>query len=1134
MKKFIDIVRQEKAYDCFINQESDIVVYDDRSEALLLASAFLSMEKSIIVVKPNQYQVTKLYEQLSALVPQTYMFTVDESFRVETVASSPELLIQRLATMHALTLDKPIIVLCHVHSAVRYVPSMTLFKDAMIDLKINQTIEPNDLIKMLQQRGYQFETKIDQPLQYAKRGGVIDVFSIQYDYPFRIEFFDDEIEDIRFFDVATQKTIEHIKDVTILPASDVIYDVTEVNDVCCKIDNLLNILSLDVDATNELEMIVSLAKDDLVSNINHFGLYDYLGLFSSSTTILDYFCNPMIVTSSNKENQLAYDAYISQTHFYYVELEKIGKTIHSLERFSCFDIEGINIDGFGSEESVVFDCHEIIVNHKDQKLVLEQIKSYIEQYKVVFCLENKHQVSMVVELLDSLDVKYEFITVKQTMETDVSIYIGSVNYGVVLEQQGIVYLTARELFNVKIEKKVKYFKYKDAKVIKDYQELSLYDYVVHDEHGIGQYMGIKTLEVKGCNVDYLYVKYSGEDTLYIPVEQFKLIRKYTGSDGRAPSLHKLGGSQWAKTKQKLKSQINDIANTLLDIYASRMEQVGYAFSKDSDLQYEFEQQFGYELTHDQQRSVDEIKFDMEKIQPMDRLLCGDVGFGKTEVALRAAFKAVLDAKQVAFLCPTTILSMQHYKTIVQRVEGYGVEVALLNRFTSSKDKNLILKGLKEGTIDILIGTHSILSPKVLFKDLGILVIDEEQRFGVSQKEKIKEYRKTIDVLTLSATPIPRTLQMSLMNIRGLSKIDTPPKDRMPVQTYVVEKNWLLIKQVIERELGRDGQVFFLHNQTSTIDHVAYRISLEVPNAKVAVGHGQMSKEDLEDVMIRFVNKEFNVLVCTTIIETGIDIPNANTILVDEADRFGLSQLYQIKGRVGRSNRVAYAYLLYSQNKQLNDEASKRLRAIKEFTSLGSGYKIAMRDLSIRGAGDILGSSQAGFIDSVGFDMFMKLLEDTIAKKTGQRKKEVIDIVPVPIHVNGYIPCDYVTSDLEKLEIYQKLDEATSVHEVVSLRNSFVDYYGRLPDEIETLIDKRILDILAMNRGIVKIEHIFKNIELTIDTSELELDGLDLFTKINQLFTKPSFKSRQGLILISFRKEDKWLVNMIELFKYIIK
>ena len=740
-----------------------------------------------------------------------------------------------------------------------------------------------------------------------------------------------------------------------------------------------------------------------------------------------------------------------------------------------------------------------------------------------------------IELFDRHEMKYTLVGIDEVIYPGINLYVGNLSTGIELMEEKTVILTAHELFGEVNVSKAKYFRFKDAKTLRNFQELNVGDYVVHDSYGIGQYLGIKTLDVKGYHKDYLYVAYAGDDTLYIPVEQFKMIRKYASSDGKVPMIHALGSSKWAKAKQRAKNKIDDIADQLIELYAARMSSPGFSFSKDNELQIDFENQFGYELTKDQQRSVDEIKVDMEKPQPMDRLLCGDVGFGKTEVALRGAFKAILDHKQVAFLCPTTILSMQHFKTATERFKNFPVEIALLNRFTSAKEKKRILKEVKEGKIDLLIGTHRILSKDVQFSDLGLLVIDEEQRFGVKQKEKIKEYRETIDVLSLSATPIPRTLQMSLMGIRGLSKIDTPPKNRLPVQTYVVEKNNTLIKQVIERELARDGQVFYLYNRTDQIANVAYKISSTVPNAKVAIGHGQMDKNELEDVMLRFMNKEFNVLICTTIIETGIDIPNANTMIVEDADKFGLAQLYQIRGRVGRSERGAYAYLLYKKDKSIQDDALKRLKAIKEFTELGSGYKIAMRDLSIRGSGDILGGKQAGFIDDIGFEMYMKILQDAINVRMHKDEKPEEEVKNLNVSVDGYIPDDYVESDYEKLELYQRLDKAKTMSELNSLKAEFDDYYGNLPEAILTLIEKRKLEILSHYSIIEDIKDSGKQLEIIFSPNAFEtISGDKLFLLANQLFTKPAFKSLDNKITIKINKHDQWLNRLNEFIETLSK
>lgn len=795
------------------------------------------------------------------------------------------------------------------------------------------------------------------------------------------------------------------------------------------------------------------------------------------------------------------------------------------------DRKSVNFKPFAqSDKDVLFNARAIMINNDDEAMIINQIRAYLKLSKVVVALDDDHQLKLMTELFDRHEMAYTLIGIKDEIYPGLNIAVNKIGFGIELVDEKIVIISANELFKTRNIKKPKYFKYKNAKVLKDYQELNIGDYVVHDNHGIGQYLGIKTLEVQGFHKDYLYVAYAGDDTLYIPVEQFKMIRKYSSNEGKVPKINKLGGSQWQKTKAKARSKVDDIADKLIEIYSARINQPGYAFPSDSEIQLEFERSFGYELTVDQLRSVEEIKADMEKSQPMDRLLCGDVGFGKTEVALRAAFKAILGNKQVAFLCPTTILSMQHYKTMIARFKDFPVKIALLNRFTSTKEKKQILSDLKLGNIDLLVGTHRILSKDIVFKDIGLLCIDEEQRFGVKQKEKIKEYRKTIDVLTLTATPIPRTLQMSLMGIRGLSQIETPPKNRQPVQTYVIEKNNVLIKQIIERELARDGQVFYLYNRTSQIANVAYNITLSVPGARVAVGHGQMDKNELEDVMMRFVNKEFNVLVCTTIIETGIDIPNANTIIVEDADKFGLSQLYQIKGRVGRSNRGAYAYLLYNPTKVLNEEASKRLKAIKEFTELGSGYKIAMRDLAIRGSGDILGGTQSGFIDSIGFEMYMKILQDAINEKMGKEDVEAEkEIKSVNVKVDGYIPHDYVSSDIEKLELYQRLDNAKTISGVDHLKSEFIDYYGKLPEEVSTLVEKRKLDILASTEIIENLAEVKGKMEITFTKGYSQnVKGDQLFELVNRLFTKPVFRQLGGKIVIVLPKGDQWLERINQL------
>lgn len=1139
MKKIIHILQNNPAYLAMLKGKGEIVVSHASDEAILIASAFFTSPKTMLIVKESQYQAQLLYQELYPLLQNKVLFfPSDESLRIEALAYSKELTGERINTLAALCEDKPHVVICHTHSFARYIPNKNLFMNNMIHLQEGMIIEPLELREKLIHCGYQMIQRVDEPFFYSKRGGVIDVYSIQYEHPIRIEFFDDEIENIRFFDKNTQRSLETVKEVTILPATDLLYDEGEISQVIQKIEQLKEQTECE-DYQDDLEEEISIDIESLKAYDYSSRIYQYLGLFSSSTSLFSYFGKPLFMTSECQKIMQAYHQYVEETFFYTHELQDMGKMVKGLNLYQNIEpfVKKATIqfvDFITKDKQISFLTREIQLSLLNEKQLIQQIKDYLIQNKILMCLDNNHQIQLMIDLLETNRIPYTMVGNDENIYSGVNIYMGNLKSGMDFYEEHIILLTETELFKVSSQKKKGYIKYKDAKIINDYTELNIGDYVVHDTHGIGQYMGIKTLEMKGSHKDYLYIAYKGNDTLYIPVENFKLVRKYASRDGKAPKIHALNSTEWQKTKQRVRKKVDDLADKLIAIYAARMKQPGFAYPQDDALQIQFEECFGYELTPDQSTAVKEIKADMEIPRPMDRLLCGDVGFGKTEVALRACFKAILANKQVAFLCPTTILSSQHYHTMTKRFENFPVNIALLNRFTSTKQRKQILSDLKEGRIDLLVGTHRILSKDVEFKDLGLLCIDEEQRFGVRQKEKIKELRQTIDVLTLTATPIPRTLQMSLMGIRGLSQIETPPLNRLPVQTYVMEKSEQLIKQVIERELARKGQVFYLYNKTSNIESVANNIARIIPNAKVAIGHGKMTKDQLEDVMQAFINKEYNVLVCTTIIETGIDIPNANTIIIEDADRFGLAQLYQIKGRVGRSERMAYAYLLYPKNKQMNEEASKRLKAIKEFAQLGSGYKIAMRDLSIRGSGDILGGEQAGFIDSVGFDMYMKILQEAIDEKTGEKKEE--KEVPVQnINVDGYIPKDYVESDIEKLNLYQRVYQAQHMSQMISLEKDLKDLYGTLPREVQNIVLKRKYEILCTEPFIDSIKEIGDKIQVML-TQEFSshVQGDQLFELVNRLFKKATFKYMKNEIVIVLPTEDQWLPRAIELLNELKK
>lgn len=1105
MNKVLEVLKDNPALKQMLTGHGEIVTNEASDEAYLIASAFCLQKRTMIIVKENQYQALTLYRLLNEMLPKVCYYPSDESLRVESVAYSYELLGERINAMAMLNSDEPCICVCHMHSLVRYVTPPRLFKEATIHLKVGDIIEPLTLRKQLLDYGYISTQRVDTPFYMSKRGGVVDVYSIQYDNPIRIEFFDDEIESISFFNKDTQRREEAIMEVALLPATDMLYDRNQVDDVITKIQSLRDQMDLEESIAETLDENIAMDMESLKGDDYNPRLYQYMNLFEDDCTILDYAKDPLIITASYEKILGTYKRFSEENFYYFHDIQSIGEMVKGLKVIHDPQVllknRAINFADFKEKESQIeFKAQSVQIPMMNEKIFLSTISDYLTYDKVVFCLQSQEQVRHLIRLFDDQGMKYTLIGNDDHIYDGINIFVGNLAIGIEFVDERVVFITAHELFKASDTKKG-YVRYKDAKVIHDYNELNVGDYVVHDTNGIGQYMGIKTLEVKGVHKDFLYIAYAGNDVLYVPVENFQMIRKYSSREGRVPKIHSLGSTKWQKEKARVRAKVDGLADDLIALYAQRMAQPGFAFAKDNEIQKEFEDEFGYDLTPDQERAVKEIKADMESPRPMDRLLCGDVGFGKTEVALRACFKAILSGKQCAFLCPTTILSAQHYRTIEKRFAHFPVRFALLNRFTSVKERKQILSDLAEGKLDMIVGTHRILSKDVKFKDLGLLCIDEEQRFGVRQKEKIKEYRKTIDVLTLTATPIPRTLQMSLMGVRGLSQIETPPRNRMPVQTYVSERSDPLIKQVIERELARDGQVFYLHNKTETIQETANHIQALCPDARIAIGHGKMDKDHLERVMQSFIDHEFDILVCTTIIETGIDIPNANTIVIEDADHFGLAQLYQIKGRVGRSSRIAYAYLLYRKQKNLTEEAAKRLKAIKEFTQLGSGYKIAMKDLSIRGSGDILGGEQAGFIDTVGFDMYMKILQEAIDEKQGKKEEEK-EAPATNVKVDGYIPENYLESDMEKLELYQRIYHANKLSQLREVQSELKDLYGELPHEVANIVSKRHFEILANDRIVDHVDDGPKGLKITFSPNyTAHADGELLFSLSTRLFQK---------------------------------
>ena len=785
-----------------------------------------------------------------------------------------------------------------------------------------------------------------------------------------------------------------------------------------------------------------------------------------------------------------------------------------------------------SADDEIFNVKSVPFQANKSTDALNIIHTYLNDgYTICVCLNNHEQVGLLTKQLNELVIPYETTHDFELPEkTNIGVSLTNLECGFVLPDIKTVFLTSKELFNERIRTSRYDSRFKEGTILKSYEDLEPGDYVVHEYQGIGQFIELQTLEVDGTHRDYLKIAYHGGEILYVPLSQFQLVRKYIGKEGSAPRLSHLHTKDWENTKKKIKERVNDLANRLMNLYIERNKVKGFAFQKDDEFQKQFEDSFEYELTPDQATALEAIKQDMESPHPMDRLLCGDVGFGKTELAFRAAFKAILSGKQVAILCPTTLLARQHYELALQRFLPFDVNIAVFSRLVPERTQQEYLKQVASGKAHLIIGTHRLLSKDICFKDLGLLVVDEEQRFGVEQKEKIKELKTNIDVLSLSATPIPRTLQISLLGVRSMSIINTAPKERMPIQTYVTPFDLDVCKELIERELGRNGQVFYMHNNISSLYMRANRLEKMLPGVTIGVAHGQMSRDEIEDAMIKFYNGEIQVLVCTSIVENGIDVPNANMIIVEDSDKYGLSQLYQIKGRVGRSDRIAYAYLMYNKFKQLNEKAQKRLKALQDFTELGSGYKIAQRDLMIRGAGDILGPEQAGFIDSIGLDMYIKLLNEAVQDKMNPHEETPIEANP-EISLDAYIPKEYA-SDSDKIGLYQEILMAPSLEDLAILKEKTKDIYGDLPDEVDKLFIKRSIDLLVREGQVENLSEVYQKIEIVLGDAYLKIKGIGniLFEAMIPFlnFIKVSYTNNKFKIFITKRKT--WIDDLEKILR----
>lgn len=1049
----------------------------------LIVEALLNLtERQVVVITSGEADAHLLMGQLNTEDNGFSTIHLQARDRVffKSIAHSGHLDQARMRALHGM-LAGPRVVVASAESLLDRLPDPVELRGTTQKVMVGERLDLNAVMNRLYTWGYERSELVEGPGQFSVRGDIFDVFTPIYEYPLRIELFDDEIDSIRTFTIEDQRSQEKMNEALLCPAGEIFLSDEQMGRLMEAFKAEEKILKGKKDMEESLSWCRQL-QEGFSQNRCFDDLRKYTGYLEEFGHSFLSYCSPEAVV-----------IYLDWQRAW----EKVAfETREFMDRYQLFLEKGEGLPGqyrmiFNPEEAELkasifrqlallrsgerpdtgADYRMITLSEapsfygKTEDLASDIRKWQYGGYKIILAAGASDRVSRLLSDLQSEDLSVQIAdsTTGDILTGQCLISPDSVGEGFRCEEGKLIVLTEQEIFG--IQKKARRTRKNSGRLIQSFNELQVGDLVVHEHHGVGKYIGVEQLKVEGLRKDYLKVQYQSDDFLYIPIEQMELIQKYIGSEGAAAKLNRMGGADWSRAKAKAKKAIEDMTDELLELYAERRQIPGHPFSPDTTWQRQMEDAFLYEETPDQLRCIEEIKSDMEKPESMDRLLCGDVGFGKTEVALRAVFKAVMEGKQAAILVPTTILAQQHYNTMVERFASYPVHVEVLSRFRSKKEQEIILRNLEAGVVDVVVGTHRLLSKDIRYKDLGLLVVDEEQRFGVRHKESIKALKKNIDVLTLTATPIPRTLHMSLIGVRDMSVIEDPPEDRYPIQTYVVEEDPLMIREAILKEVERGGQAYFVHNRIEDIDRVTGALSQRMPNVRFRFAHGQMAEHQLENIMKDFYHHEIDVLVCTTIIETGLDISNVNTIIINDADHMGLSQLYQLRGRVGRSNRLAYAYLIYPRNKVLSEVAEKRLRAVKELVELGSGFKIAMKDLEIRGAGNLLGSSQSGHMAAIGYDLYCKMLEETVKGLKGIPVVHAIETT-VELSAAAYVPEGYIPDDRQKMEIYKKIAAIHNREDLYRVQEELEDRFGTIPDPVETLM--RIAHIKAMAQSL-KIE-----------------------------------------------------------------
>lgn len=1072
------------------------------AKALVLAGLAKNSPRRLVVVTHNMYQAQKMYDQLESLIgpSKTLLYPIDETLAGElSLTSSPELLAARIEARTRLLDETGGVLVVPLGGLRRYIPNPSDWQTSHHHIKPGQELDLKPFAETLITLGYERTATVTAPGEFSVRGSILDVYPLTAARPYRIDLFDTEVDSIFTFDAETQRSLGVVGEAVIPPATEFIASRDQLQEAGQALERQYErTLSLI-----ETETIRQALEDGIARDIEQFGrgeVPEKVGKYTPllySSTLLDYVgAEAVLMLDEVARIEDAADVQDREEAEWFSSLIERGESVsnytlavpmHKVFRTLkqvAFSLLPSRRSGIPETNTVHLSCRPLPAFHGQMHLLKQEVERWQQgDHRIVFLAGDQTRADKVVELLDDYGISSTFTNVDgELLPRHVHVMIGQIEGGFELSTSRLVVVSEEELFKRVTKRKRQTKNLTNAERIKSYQELKPNDHVVHIHHGIGKYLGIKTIEVGGIHQDYLHLVYAGDDALYVPVDQIDLVQKYVGAEGKEPKIYKLGGTEWKKVKSKVAKSVEDIADELIKLYAAREASVGYAFPGDDEEMSQFESSFPYAETEDQVRSIAEIKADMERSRPMDRLLCGDVGYGKTEVAIRAAFKAVLAGKQVAFLVPTTVLAQQHYETMLERFSEFPINVSVMSRFRSKSEMAATKKGLKEGTIDVVVGTHRVLSKDVTFADLGLVIIDEEQRFGVKHKERLKQLKTNIDVLTLTATPIPRTLHMSMIGIRDLSVLETPPENRYPVQTYVMEYDGIVLREALERELARGGQAFFLYNRVEGIERKAEEIRALLPEARIATAHGRMTETELESQLISFLEGEADVLVSTTIIETGIDIPNVNTLIVHDADKMGLSQLYQLRGRVGRSNRIAYAYFTYRKDKRLTEVAESRLQAIKEFTELGSGFKIAMRDLSIRGAGNLLGAQQSGFIDSVGFDLYSQMLSEAIEERKDRMRgqaKQVVFKPEIAFQADAYIPDDYLSDSELKIEMYKRFKYVDTPEALFALQDELIERFGEFPEPVALLIQLTRLRIYGEMAKVARIKQSPGRIEMVL-------------------------------------------------------